>query len=60
MSAFLLAAKEVSENEALSIVGWIIVIGCIIGAIVVAVTRRDWIVPLVLIAIAIVAAWLLL
>ena len=56
----LLAADKVSENEALFWVGVLVVVGCLVAAAVIAYRTRDWVVPLVLLAIAIVAAFLLL
>jgi hypothetical protein len=48
-----------STYDALSVLGWLIVAGCIIAAVVYA-TRAAWVVCLCLLAVAIVAAALLL
>lgn len=45
---------------ALALIGWLLVLGCLIGAVVVVVRYGQWVAALVLCVVAIVAAYLLL
>lgn len=54
------AADRVDSGEALFWIGVLVVVGCLVAAAVVAYRFRDWLVPLILVGIAIVAAVLLL
>lgn len=51
---------DVSEGEVVTLVGLLLVIGCLLAAAVVAFRTRDWLVPLILCVVAVVSAFLLL
>jgi hypothetical protein len=60
MLAALLAARHVSQDDALFWIGVLLVVGCLIAAAVYAYQVGHWLVPLILVVVAIVAAFLLL
>jgi hypothetical protein len=60
MFAVLLAARHVNEVDALTLIGWVIVIGCLIAAGVLAFRYAQYVGAVVLLLVAIVAAFLLL